>query len=143
MVKKIFTLDEDAIKVLEDSDFNLTVKPKSGEPYELGAGTEFAIVSRDKLEVRATMIDPTTNKPKRGRPRRFPSALVTRLLGEDVSDNSVDTPVEVEVEEDAVVFVDDAETLDVELDELDEEEQKQRVAECAALFDKLPAGEDF
>lgn len=82
-MKKIFTLDEDAVETLKEAKFNLVVKPKGKPEYSLGVGTQFAVVQRDGLEVRATMIDQDTGKPKRGRPRRFPTALVNRLLGED------------------------------------------------------------
>lgn len=141
MVKPIFTLDEDAVKTLKDSDFNLTVKPKGKPEYTLGVGTQFAVVSRDKVEVRATMIDAETGKPKRGRPRRFPLALVTRLLGEDNSSEAVEDTDTDEAESpaedlsEAVVDEEDSEPL------LSEEEQLERQERLAALFSESGASE--
>lgn len=151
MAKPIFTLDEDAVKVLEDSDFNLTVKPKGAPEYTLGAGTQFALISRDSLEARATMIDPDTGKPKRGRPRRFPASLVARLLGESSDnasgvENAPAAATEAETNDEAVVvasatvgFVDKAEDVEVEVEfeEQTEEEKEAQEARVASLFNAV------
>jgi hypothetical protein len=89
----IFSVDNDAILDMENEEFSVVWKDKQKNEHRLQPGTKFRINKAGlvglPIEVRASKIDPITGKCGRGRPRRFPAAVVYRLLGEVAPDPSV------------------------------------------------------
>ena len=85
-VGDIFTVDQAAIDEMEKGGYSVVWKDKQKNTHPLPVGTQFRITKDGikglPVEVRASKIDPVTNKCGKGRPRRFPAGLVYRLLGE-------------------------------------------------------------
>lgn len=95
-VGQVFKIDAQTAKDLDNMDLE---------------GIEYSIVksrgSITDVDVRASKWE--DGKPKRGRPRRFPRAVVARLLGE-MNDPSLQAPVEdstKELEEKAESLIDE------------------------------------
>ena len=111
----IFHIDSDAILDMENEEFSVVWRDKAKNEHRLAVGTQFRVaktLAKDlPVEVRASKIDPTTGKCSRGRPRRFPAAVVYRLLGETAPDPSTlvaptpTTPVATQVAPSDVVKV--------------------------------------
>ena len=89
----VFSLDNDAIVDMENKGFSVVWvevpdkdKPKEKVIHRLTPGIEFRITSTGlkglPVEIRASKMDAASGKAIRGRPRRFPPAIVARLLGE-------------------------------------------------------------
>jgi len=144
----IFKLDDDAILDMENEEFSVVWKDKAKNEHRLEAGAQFRITTKDgisglPIEVRASKINPVTGKCGRGRPRRFPAAVVYRLLGETAPDPTtlvvpavtadMVVPTVVQTLQDEVVAL--AEEVVDEPSEEELEAQRARVASLIGLID--------